>query len=291
MRNRNRLDHVLPQGYLEGFISPSAQGQLCVFDRQEKRWFASGTAGVGAIKGFYDYTEGSEPDQTADQAFAELEAKFPAVRRALVASDFSDWTKQFEFLLAFAQMLRARSSLFREQSLAQGRQLTVLRIEEIVPPEPSKTEPGKFVTPIKYAPYVPADATAHEALLRNKAITDMRTEIAKRAAWMFEMHWSLRLTQNPGDPFVTGDTPVVMEGRTTAQEEALRDRETLIFFPICWQACLVGSPAKFDRETDILSPSDLKKLRNLYSKSAVRFIFSPTQVDLDIPARNFKVPT
>ncbi len=215
------------------------------------------------------------PDQTADQAFAGLETKFPVVRRELAASHFSDWTKQLDFLLAFAQMLRARSQLFREQSLAQGRQLRFLRIEEILPPEPSKTEPGKFVTPIKYAPYVPADATAHEALLRNKTITDLRTEIANGAAWMSEMHWCLRLTQNPGDPFVTGDSPVVMEGRTTTQEEALRDEETLIFFPICWQACLVGSPVKFDRETDILGPSDLKKLRDLYLKSAVRFIFSP----------------
>lgn len=50
----NRLDHVLPQGYLDGFTNPSSQGQVCVFDRQQHRWFNTGTARVGAIRGFYD---------------------------------------------------------------------------------------------------------------------------------------------------------------------------------------------------------------------------------------------
>jgi hypothetical protein len=81
MKKRNRLDHHLPQRYLEGFIGPPRYGQLSVFDRHEKRWFESGTAGVGPIKGFYDYTEGSEPDQTADEAFKKLEMAFPTVRR------------------------------------------------------------------------------------------------------------------------------------------------------------------------------------------------------------------
>ncbi|MBZ5682177.1 MAG: DUF4238 domain-containing protein [Acidobacteriia bacterium] len=70
---RDRWDHVLPQGYLNGFTNPSNQGKVCVFDRQRQRWFDTGTAGVGAIKGFYDYPQGTEPDQTANKAFAGLE--------------------------------------------------------------------------------------------------------------------------------------------------------------------------------------------------------------------------
>jgi hypothetical protein len=274
MKTRSRLDHHLPQGYLEGFIAPSAEGQLSVFHREEGRWFESGPPGVGAIKGFYDYSEGLQPDQTADQAFRDLETKFAAVRRALVASRFSDWKKELNILLQFAQMLRARAPLFREQSMDQGRRLTFLRIDEILPPQPSKTEPGKLVTPIRYSPYVPT-----EAELRNKTITDMRTEISKGAAWMSQMQWCLRTTWNPSDPFVTCDCPVVMEGWTPTQAEALQDRRTLVFFPVCWQACLIGSPAKFDNEIDMLGPDDMKKLRDLFLKSATRFVFSPVRID------------
>ncbi len=97
---RNRSDHVLPEGYLDGFSDRSNQGQVCVFDRQQQRWFDTGTARVGAIRRFYDHPQGSEPDETADPAFAGLEAKFPVVTRELVSSDFSGWVKQRDLLLS-----------------------------------------------------------------------------------------------------------------------------------------------------------------------------------------------
>lgn len=277
MKNRNRLDHYIPQGYLKGFIGPSGPDQLSVFDRKGSCWFESGTARVGAIKGFYDYSDRSEHDQTADEAFRELETAFPVVRTELVKSGFVGWKKHLEILLRFGQMLRARSLLFREQNMAQARECTFLKIEEILPPEPSKTEPGKLVTPVRYSPYVPA-----EAELRNKTITDMRVEIGKGTMWMSDMHWCLRVTNNSDDPFVTCDAPLVMEGRVP-QDDALRDWGTLVFFPLCWQACLVGSPAKFDVETDRAIAGDMKKLRALYLKSAIRFVFSPMRIDWDGP--------
>ncbi len=276
---RNRSDHVRPQGYLDGFTNPSNQGQVCVLDRQQQRWFDTGTAGVGAIKGFYDYPQGSEPDQTADQAFAGLEAKFPVVRRELVASGFSGWVKQLDFLLAFAQMLRARSEMFREQDLAHARQLTYLKIEEVLQREPSKTKPGTFDTTLKVGPYVSENETERETLFRNKTITDMRTEIAKGPAWLPELHWCLRFTENLTDPVITADNPIVVDGRAPTLQGALRDPETLVFFPISWQACLIGSPARFDKETDAFHPSDLRRLRALYLKSARRFVFSPARLD------------
>jgi hypothetical protein len=184
MTKRTRLDHLLPQGYLEGFTSPSTPGQLSVFDRQNQRWFESGTAGVAAIRSFYDYPEGTEPDQNADDAFANLETRFPAVRRDLVANGFSDWREHLEILLAFAQMLRVRSELFRDQNVANARQKPLMRIKEILPAEPSNTEPGAFVTPIRVEQYRPGSEKEHELLLRNKAITDMRAEIAKGPTWM-----------------------------------------------------------------------------------------------------------
>ena len=269
MKNRNRLDHYVPQGYLEGFIGPSGDGRLSVFDKEKGSWFQGGTRSVGAIKGFYDYSEGSEPDQTADDAFGELETTFPKVRRELAGSGFVDWNKKLETLLRFAQMLRARSLLFREQALSRNRNLTILKIEEILPPET-----GESGTRIRYSHHVPS-----EAELRNKTITDMRMEIANGAAWMSDFHWCLRMTANTEDPFVTCDGPVIMEGRARQEADALKDDETLVFFPLCWQACLVGSPAKFDIETGALAPDDMKRLRNLYLKSANRFVFSPRRIE------------
>ncbi|MBI3406148.1 MAG: DUF4238 domain-containing protein, partial [Acidobacteria bacterium] len=142
--HRNRLDHVLPQGYLDGFTSPSQKGQVSVFDRQEGRWFETGTRGVGAIRGYYDYSEGSHPDQTADQAFTHLETEFPTVRRELIENNFSNWRAHLDFLLSFAHMLSARTELFREQDLAHARTLTMFKIAEVVEKRPSKVEPGKF---------------------------------------------------------------------------------------------------------------------------------------------------
>jgi hypothetical protein len=282
---RNRSDHVLSQGYLDGFTNPSNQGKVCVFDRQRQRWFDTGTAGVAAIKGFYDYPQGSEPDQTADRAFAGLEAKFPGVRRELVASGFSGWVKQIDFLLAFAQMLRTRSELFREQHLAHSRGLTILKVEEVLQKEPSKTKPGTFDTTLKVGPYAAENETERETLLRNKTITDMRTEIAKGPAWLSDLHWCLRFTGNPTDPVITADNSIVVDGRVSTLEEALRDPETLVFFPISWQACLVGSTAKFDKETDAFHPRDLKRLRAIYLESARRFVFSPARLVFHEPAQ------
>lgn len=72
---RNRLDHLLPQGYLEGFTNPSVEGELWVLDVSNSRWFPTGTAAVGAIKGFYDYSPEANPTELADNVFRTLENK------------------------------------------------------------------------------------------------------------------------------------------------------------------------------------------------------------------------
>jgi len=59
---------ILPQGYLNGFTNPDNDGQIYVFDCRRQQWFDSGAAGAAATRGFYDYLEGIEHDQTADQA-------------------------------------------------------------------------------------------------------------------------------------------------------------------------------------------------------------------------------
>jgi hypothetical protein len=130
-QKRNRLDHILPQGYLEGFNTPSKQGRLWVFDTKRRRWFASSPANVAAERGYYDYSEGSQPAATADHAFGQFEKSFPPLRRELVAANFSGWKTHVDFLVRYAQMLRARSVLFRQEVFKEANESTFLRIEEV----------------------------------------------------------------------------------------------------------------------------------------------------------------
>jgi hypothetical protein len=88
--DRDRLDHILPQGYLDGFSDPRTAGQLSVFDLKREKWFESGTRGVAAQRGFYDYSPKGSPDQTADEAFKKLEGEFPLKRDELVANNFAN---------------------------------------------------------------------------------------------------------------------------------------------------------------------------------------------------------
>jgi hypothetical protein len=82
-----RLQRSRPQGYLDGFSNPD--GVLWVYHIAEKRWFPKRPQDVAWVRGFYDYSAAVTPDQTADDAFQEHEGKYPEVRRALVASNFS----------------------------------------------------------------------------------------------------------------------------------------------------------------------------------------------------------
>ena len=267
---RNRIDHLLPQSYLNGFTDPSNKGQLSVFDRTTQKWFETGTPGIAGNRGFYDYSIGSQPDQTADQAFKELEESFSPVRTDLVENGFTNWRTHLDFLLRFAQMLRVRSEFYRDEHRASSQQLKMYTIAEII-----EREPGK----VRIQPYKPTSSIEHETLLRNKAITDMRAEIAKGISGFEHFHWCLRYVTTPTSPIVTADNAVVASGNSPARERALQEPDTLIFFPICWRACLFGSPAKFDVDTDEFNASDQKRLCRIYFDSARRFVFSPVRIE------------
>jgi hypothetical protein len=90
-KDKNRKDHILPQGYLDGFTG--MKGLLQVFHIEERRWFPEGTAGVAWERGFYDYSDGVNPDQTADEAFrASVITLNPAIRDR-VKSGHREWPK------------------------------------------------------------------------------------------------------------------------------------------------------------------------------------------------------
>jgi hypothetical protein len=268
---RGRRDHLLPQGYLEGFANPSGPGRLSVFNVERQQWFESTPRRVAAIHGFYDYSPGSAPDQTADQAFKEFEDGFPNVRRELVAKGFSGWRSHLDFLLRYAQMLRARSELFRKQSMANARQQPMVRVKEVF------NDPVSGKTGITYEELTET-SEEREMLFRNMSITTMRGEIAKGAAFLSQLHWCLRIATAATDPVITSDDAILVEGKAPMLEAALTDADTLIFFPVCRHACLVGSPAKFDLETEAFHASDVRRLQSRYLKGNCRFAYSPKRL-------------
>jgi len=268
--SRGRLDHLLPQGYLEGFTNPSS-GRLSVFSVERRQWFETIPRKVAAIRGFYDYPPGSAPDQTADQAFKEFEDRFPNIRRELVANKFSAWRTHLDFLLRYAQMLRARSERFRDQSVDRSRQRPMVRVKEVF------NDPVSGNTGITYEELTET-AEEREKLFRNMAITTMRGEISKGAAFFSELHWCLRVATAAANPIITGDDAIIVEGKAPTLEAALTAPGTLIFFPVCRHACLIGSPAKFDTETDAFHASDLQLLQSRYLKGECRFAYSPERL-------------
>ncbi len=271
---RGRRDHLLPQGYLKGFTYPDQRHLLSVYDLRSQKWFESRPGKVAAIRGFYDYSPGTAPDQTADQAFKEFEEQFPIVRRELLASGFRGWRSNMEFLLSYAQMLRVRSELFREQQLADARQSTMLRITEVFP------DPATGNTSFRYEPLV-EDADARATRFRNMAITNMRSEIAKGPALFAHFNWCIRLATDPTNPVPTSDMPIIVDGKVPTLEMALKAPNTYFFFPLCWQACLIGSPVggNFDVEIDTFHPTLLKTVQSRYLNATCRFAYAPAQID------------
>jgi hypothetical protein len=264
---RNRLDHIMPRSYLDGFTNQG--GQLSVFDCQAKRWFEAAPVKVGAERGYYDYSPDSVADQTADEAFNRLESGFPAIRNALAVGTFEGWVDHRQFLLEYAQMLRARSRLFRGQVMTQARTRIIGVVEEVVAP-----------TVLKVRAYASSEEPKHEQYLRNLSITEMRREIAKGAALFSSLHWCLRTTNDVSNPVITADQPIIVLGPAGLSEEALtRDPSTWVIFPLCRKACLIGNCEKIDTDTEAFQPSGVKWLRGQFFRAETGFIYSPSRVD------------
>jgi uncharacterized protein DUF4238 len=267
---QNRRDHYIPQGYLRGFIDPERKNlpqPLWYFDKPNGTWSKRSTSEIGYRYGFYDYPVAEMGTQTADQAFAELERNFPKVRKELVREHFKNWKDHLDFLLRFAQMMRARSLLFFESQQKDGRNLRAFVVEEVSPDRMSVKVRSMTPEPLP------------EPFIKNWTITNMRNEIAKGAAWLAELNWSLRYCDSTKLPFVATELPFVAQGRHSDIVDAMRDPETLLFFPLCWQACLIGSRQFFHKETDRFCDQDMRLFATRYRDSANLFVVSPSRLE------------
>jgi len=119
-----------------------------------------------------------------------------------------------------------------------------------------------------------------DGFIRNRVIVEMRDEIQKGAAWLKDFNWCLRYSNSPSTPFVISEVPLVSFGSSWDLAEALRASETLLFFPLCWQACLIGSRQFFEKETDCFEKEDILRTQKIYRGSAGLFVLSPTKLDM-----------
>ena len=272
---KGRRDHYLPQGYQRGFIDPARESEdkpLWKLDIASRKWAERSTKAVGFINGFYDYAgEGSELESLppADGTFSKLENEFPIVREKLLSlrkKAFRNWTKYLDFLLRYMDMLRARSPVYFDQKRTEWKATPTWRVEKV---------DGNKITLTTMAPSPPPDA-----FIKNRTISQMREEIQKSGAWLWDLNWALRYTESVTEPFVTSEAPLVAEmlpGVSAA--DAVHHPDTLLYFPICWQVCLFGGRRRFDLGTDKLGTHDMTVARRKYRLFAQDFLISPVKLD------------
>lgn len=271
--NRNRRDHYLPQGYLRGFIDPAranCQRPLWHFDVPNAVWSEKSPREIGYRYGFYDYAASDVGLETADNTFADLENTFPKVRDTLISSEFKGWKEDFlAFLLCYVQMIRARSLLFFERLQEEGKNLRAWTVEEVSPDHKSVKVRSMTPEPLP------------REFIRNWTITQMKGEIQKGPAWLNNFDWAIRLCDSPATPFVLSEIPFVAQGCYSEAADVFRDPDALLFFPLCWQACLIGSPRAFDVETGKFEESDMRTVQRIYRQTAELFLLSPAKIDFD----------
>ena len=269
-RRKNRRDHYLPQSYLRGFIDPSRQNlprPLWHFDIANNTWSERSPREIGYRFGCYDHAGDPIGVETADETFASLENLFPRVRDQLIADNFQGWGGYRDFLLCYLQMMRARSLLFLAETHKAAENLRGLVIKEVSPD-------GKSV---KVESHTPSPVSA--VFARNWTLAQMREEIHKGTGWLQGFNWALRYTDSPADPFIVGDGPVVFSTPRSTLAEGMQDPESLLFFPLCWRACLIGSRQFFEAETGRFPHEDMLKLRGIYRDTTEIFLVAPRKLE------------
>lgn len=272
---KGRRDHYLPQSYLRGFIDPARKDEpqpLWKLDIRSKQWSERGTKQVGHITGFYDYAgEGPEIDSlpSADETFSKLENNFPVVREKLLSlrnKAFRNWSKHLPFLLRYMDMLRTRSPLHFAQREGAWKVTPTWTIEKV---------DGNKITLKSMDGSPPASA-----FVKNHTISQMREEIHRGGSWLGDFNWALRYTDSVSEPFISSEAPFVVEGSIQGSvADAIKQPDTLLYFPVCWQVCLFGSRSRFARGTDKFDSHDLQVWRRKCRSFAQDFLISPAKLD------------
>jgi hypothetical protein len=272
-RPRNRKDHWLPQGYLRGFVGPSHGHEdkpLRCFFKDTEQWENVSAVEIGYDVGFYDYAAGTDISaaKDPDSTFGRLEREFPSHREAMAARSFANWQDYRDFLLEFAEMLALRSPLGMEHLAIEARGLRGATVAAVDYDRHTITPDSVEMRPLP------------ERAVRNIAVTRMLQKVENPHNWTAKLDWCLRFTDVEGEGFCTNDQAVSVEGplqltdeHRRITEDILRHPDALVYFPLCWQACLFGSPRYFEQEYG--RSTDIHVLRAKQKEFADKFVVSP----------------
>jgi hypothetical protein len=270
---RNRKDHYVPQGYLRGFIDPARAANdrpLWCLNKWRNQWERKSPKQICHVIGMYDFSNDAITAEHADQTFKRMEDEFPALRDNLLQSKFVGWQDCLDFLLPYMQMIRVRSpQFFVEQgsALANSTVATITSVDHV---ENKIT----YKNPRRLS----------EDEVHDFTLTKMREEFNKGSAWMASFHWQIRTTFNPFNPVVASEEPLFVKGVKTQTERAmtmdiLTDDGSEVWFPVCWQAAIVGRVRPFDSDLVPFEQAALNELRHIIAEMSPQYVISPQIVE------------
>jgi hypothetical protein len=270
---RNRKDHYIPQGYLRGFINPARAKNdrpLWCLNKWRNQWERKGPKQICHAVGMYDFANDAIEAEHADVTFKKMEDQFPSVLASIKARDFDEWKEHLDFLLVYMQMIRVRSPQF---FVEQGQELAEATVATI-------TSVDNVENKITYDNV----RRLNEHEVHDFTLAKMREEFKKGATWMADFHWQIRTTFDPKDPVTTSEAPLFVKGVKTNLErkmtmEILTDAGSEVWFPLCWQAALVGRTQPFAADRMSFAQAELKELRHIIAEMAPQYVISPQIVD------------
>lgn len=123
-----------------------------------------------------------------------------------------------------------------------------------------------------------------QPVLHDFTLTKMREEFKKGATWMTDFHWQIRTTSDPRNPVTTSEAPLFVKGVKTNTERAmtmaiLTDAGSEVWFPLCWQAALVGRTQPFEADRVTFREVELDELRHIITEMAPQYVISPQIVN------------
>ena len=272
---RNRKDHWLPQGYLRGFVGPSHEFQekpLSCFFKDTEQWEDVSASEIGYEVGFYDYAAGTDhaAAKNPDATFARMEREFPLRREEMIASDFTNWQEHKPFLLDFAEMLALRSPLGMGHFEIEARSFRGATILAVDYDRRTITPDSLEMRPLP------------DRAVRNITVSRMLQKVEAGRNWAAKLDWCLRYTDVESEGFCTTDQAVFAEGPLPPADEhgrvsddMLHHPDALIYFPLCWQACLFGSPLRFNEAYGRAINTHM--LRAKQKEIADKFVVSPVK--------------
>jgi hypothetical protein len=217
----------------------------------------------------YDFSNDAIDAEHADVTFKSMEDGFPAIRNRMREVDFSNWRGELRFLLSYMEMIRVRSPLYFEE---QGQATADSFLGRVV----SVDEDARKIVYENSHPLTEDEVHDH-------TLTKMREEFRRGSPWMQDFHWQIRTTFDSRNPVTTSESPLFVKidrpgfhGPMT--DEVLRDAATEVYFPLCWEACLVGRLYPFEADVRSFAQTELNQLRHMMAEMAPEFVVAPQVV-------------